>query len=287
MEVSLIILTYNSEKYIDGLLRDLTEKYKKELKNKQIEIIIADNASSDKTVLKAKSFKEVIVVENGGNFGFAKGNNLAAKKAHGNTLIFLNPDTKIIGGNIFNLTEEFRNPDVGVVGGKIQNSSGGRELSCGKEYNWFNILLLSMGLEEVFGVRFAPDRRKEVDFVSGAFLAINRFLYEKVNGFDEHYFMYIEDADLCYRIKKEGFRVIFSEAATIQHVGQGSSNRTFAIINIYKGLLYFQKKHKGILSFKLVRFFLKTKASLLVLCGKVRNNQYLVSTYEEALKATR
>lgn len=286
MEVSLIILTYNSGKYIDDLLQGLIEKYKEEIQEKKLEILVADNNSQDETLKLLKKYKEVRVVENGENLGFAKGNNVVVEQAKGNTLVFLNPDTKVVGGDIFEMVSEFEDPLVGIVGGKIKNYKGSRELSCGKVYTWWSVLLLSLGLEEFVGVRFAPEKRREVDYVSGAFLAINHFLFEQLNGFDEHYFMYIEDADLCFRVKKDGFKVVFSPLATIQHMGQGSSNRTFAVVQIYKGLLYFQKKHMSKASYMFSRFLLQSKAHLLVILGKLSHNQYLVSTYEEALKAT-
>lgn len=270
---------------MDELLSGLVSQYKDALREKKLEILIADNDSQDDTIALAKKFKDITIIENGENVGFAKGNNLAAKKAHGDILVFLNPDTKVVGGDIFDLAQQFEDEKIGVVGGKILNHSGGRELSCGKTYNALNVLLLSAGLEETCGVRFAPDKERDVAFVSGAFLAIRRTLFEKLHGFDEHYFMYIEDADLCFRVKKAGFKVVFSPVATIQHKGQGSSNRTFAVVNIYKGLSYFHKKHMGEASYIFVVFLLKLKAILLVILGKISNNQYLATTYAKAFKA--
>ncbi len=286
MIASIIILTYNSSKYIEHLLESL-QRYNPEIKEKKLGIIIADNGSKDDTVEKAKKFKFAKVIENEGNFGFAKGNNLAAKKANGEFLIFLNPDTKFVSGDIFDLLKEFENPKVGIVGGEILNFKGEREFSAGKTYTLPRVLLLSLGLEERVGVRFSPNKRQEVDHVTGAFLAIRADLFEKLNGFDEHYFMYIEDSDLCFRAKKLGYKVIFSTSATIQHLGQGSSNRKFAVVNIYKGLLYFHKKRMSKLSYFGVLSALRTKAILLVILGKISHNQYLADTYAEALKATR
>ncbi len=285
MNVSIIILTFNSSKYIDELLQSLIQKYKREIKGRQLEIIVADNLSTDDTVKKALCYKEVKVLKTGGNFGYAKGNNIASKQAIGDILVFLNPDTKFVSGDILQLTNEFKDEKVGVVGGEIVNYHGGRELSCGKFYNSFHTLLLSMGLEEFSGVRFAPNRRRAVQFVSGAFLAVKKDLFRKLNGFDENYFMYIEDSDFCFRVKRAGYSIIYSPSATIKHVGQGSSNRTFAVINIYKGLVFFNKKHMSKFSYNFVKILLKTKAAVLVNYGKVSNNQYLVTTYEEAFKA--
>lgn len=277
--ISLIILTYNSSNYIEDLLSDLLQHFAKELKNEDLEIVVADNLSHDDTLKKIERYKDkVTVVNNKGNVGFAKGNNLAVKKAKGDFLLFMNPDARFRGGSIFDLIKVFDDKNIGILGGEIFTFSGKRELSCGKFYGPLNVILLAFGLEEVFGVRFAPRKEKKVDFVSGGFLMIRKSLFDRLNGFDENYFMYIEDSDLCYRAKKIGYTTLFSPLASIKHVGQGSSNRTFAVVNIFKGLIYFNKK-KGMIPYHFVRFLLLLKSNVLVLIGKMMNNKYLTETY--------
>ena len=285
VKLSIIILTYNSSKYIEPLLNSLFKRYSNNINAKELEIIVADNKSLDDTLEKTDKYKEKVrIVENGGNLGYAKGNNLASKKANGEFLVFLNPDAKFIEGDLFDVISLFDDADIGIIGGKIISLDGKKELSCGKFYNPLNILLLTLGLEESLGVRFAPNKKQKVDFVSGGFLFIRRKLFERLNGFDENYFMYVEDSDLCYQAKKKGFKVLYSNKATVQHVGQGSSNRTFAIVNIYKGLLYYSRKNGGKVNYFIVKLMLMIKARLLVLVGRVRNNKYLVDTYTEAMK---
>jgi len=286
VKISIIILTYNSSQYIESLLQSLIKKYSSNINAKELEIIVADNKSLDDTLEKTDKYKEKVrIVENGGNLGYAKGNNLASKKANGEFLVFLNPDAKFIDGNLFDVISLFDDEDIGIIGGKIISLDGKKELSCGKFYNPLNILLLALGLEERLGVRFAPNKKQKVDFVSGGFLFIRKKLFERLNGFDENYFMYVEDSDLCYQAKKRGFKVLYSNKATVQHVGQGSSNRTFAIVNIYKGLLYYSRKNGGKVNYFIVKLMLMIKARLLVLVGRVRNNKYLVDTYTEAMKS--
>ena len=110
-------------------------------------------------------------------------------------------------------------------------------------------------------------------------------VFRNLGGFDENYFMYVEDMDLCLRAKKENYKTYFSPSAIILHKGQGSSSRSFAIKNIYKGLIYFNKKHGNNLSLLLIKSLLVFKASVLVLLGKIINNKYLVLSYKEALKS--
>ena len=286
VKLSIVILTYNSSNYIESLLESLVKKYTKEIQNKKLEIIVADNESLDDTVDIALKFEKFIKLQkNGGNFGYAKGNNLAAKKASGEFILFLNPDAKLIGGDLFDLLQIFDDEKTGVVGGKIVSFSGQEELSCGRFYTPLNVFFLALGLEEKLGRRYSPKKQKIVDFVSGGFLIIEKKLFERLNGFDENYFMYIEDSDICYQVKKKGLKVVFSDKATIQHEGQGSSNRTFAVVNIYKGLVYFNKKNLGKVSYFFTRKILESKALFLVLVGKIMNNKYLVETYGEAQRA--
>lgn len=286
VKISIIVLTYNSSKYIEPLLNSLLKKYSNNINSKELEIIVADNKSLDDTLVKVKKFsKNINIVENGGNFGYAKGNNLGARKAKGDFLVFINPDSKFIDGDLFDVVSLLEDKSIGIVGGKIISLDGKRELSCGRFYNPLNTLFLALGLEENFGVRFAPKKEQDVDFVSGGFLFIRKKLFERLNGFDENYFMYVEDSDLCYQAKKKGFKVLYSNKATVQHVGQGSSNRTFAIVNIYKGLLYYSRKNGGKINYFIVKLMLVIKARVLVLMGRMRNNKYLVDTYTEAIKA--
>lgn len=285
-DISIIILTYNSRRYIGKLLKSLVSKYKTQIDNGSLEVIVADNNSPDNTINKAKETKNVSITNNGDNFGFAKGINLASKKAKGKFLLFINPDSEFLRGDIFLLMQKFDDAEVAVVGGEIVTVKEKKELSAGKFYNLFNTFLLSVGLEEKMGVRFSPNKDRYVDFVSGGFMMARRDVWEKLGGFDEKFFMYIEDMEFCYRVKKQKLKVMFSPVATILHVGQASGSRSFAIVSIYKGLLYFHKKHKGILSYSLVKTMLLFKASVLVLVGKLSNNEYLDKAYSQALRAS-
>lgn len=283
LSVSVIILTYNSASHIEKLIQSLVFRYSKVL-NKELEIIVADNSSSDETLKIARKFDGVKVFENGGNLGFAKGINLAVTRAKGDILIFINPDAVFVDGDIFELAKKI-NEKVAVVGGKIIKTDGSREPSAGKFYNLLNIIFWALGIEEKMGIRFSPMSDKFVDFVSGGFFAVKRSVFNQMGGFDENLFMYVEDMEFCYSVKKGKKEVLFSNVASIRHEGQGSSSKTFAVVNIYKGILYFYKKHMGIIPFVLAAVILKLKAMILVIIGRISNNKYLYTTYREAIKA--
>lgn len=280
-KVSIIILTYNSEESIERLFESII----KFNKGSDYEIIVVDNNSEDETirVVQNSKFK---VIENKENFGFAKGINIGAKEAGGEYLLFINPDTEWNHGSVDDLASLFENDiEVGVIGGKILTKEGKSEKSAGRFLRAFEVFITTLGLDEALGVRFSPNRRQEVDFVSGGLMAVRKDLFKRLGGFDENLFMYIEDMEFCFRIKKRGLKVVFDPEVSMIHESHGSSSRGFAIENIYKGLLYFQKKHGSGLSYQTVKSLFIVKASLLVLIGKIMNNKYLTNTYSKVLKA--
>ena len=234
---TIIILTYNSSRFIEELLKSL-----RDFAN-GAEILLVDNASSDDTVKLAKKFgSEIKIIETGSNLGFAKGNNFGANKATGEYLLFLNPDTSFKNGKLSDMISVFeKNEKAGVVGGKLTGRDGTAEKSAGRFFNLIETLLIVLGLDEALGVRFSPSKLSKVDFVSGGFMMVRSKLFKSLNGFDENFFMYIEDMEFCYRAKKSGFETYFTPDVSISHTGHGSSNRAFAICNIYKGRLLIGK----------------------------------------------
>ncbi len=282
MIISIIILNYKTKELTLLLLDSLFENYRKEIERNKIEIILADNASSDDSVAffkKSKYFSKVKLIENKDNFGFSKGNNIAARNAKGKYLLFLNSDTEVKDRNFLRMTKFLNeNKDIGILGGKLINKDGSKQASCGKFYTPFNLLLMLLGGERFGLLRESPSRIKQVDWVSGACFMIDRSSFEKLKGFDENIFMYIEDMELCYRAKKEGFLTYFYEDIKLIHRQLGSSNRSFAIENIYHGLLYFYKKHMK-KKYLIAYWMLKTKAVLLNFLGK--------ESYEEIIKVFR
>jgi GT2 family glycosyltransferase len=280
-KVSLIILTYNSSNYIVNLLKSITSL------TEDLEILIVDNASMDDTLVLVKSSELKVdkVLKLPKNVGFAAGINSGVKSASGEYLLFINPDSVFEHGQIKEMVSVFeKNADAGVVGGKMLDDSGKPEKSAGRVFNLFETLLLVLGLDEALGARYSPEKIKKVGFVSGGFMMVKKAVFEKLKGFDENFFMYLEDMEFCYRAKKEGFNTYFTPDVVISHAGQGSSNREFAILNIYKGILYFYKKHKSIFEVKFIKLMLKLKAGSVYLLGRIINNSYYTYTYKKALE---
>lgn len=288
-EISIIILTYNSSNHILTCLESLFKFHENSLKEKKLELIIVDNNSTDDTrELIASFLKErqgsdnIKFIQVNSNPGFAAGINSGVKRADGKILLFLNPDSKFVNDSLLEVVRDFEDEKIAIVGGKMVNERE-VEKSAGNFYTLFNILFMSIGLEDAVGIRSAPSIKKEVDYVSGGFMFVGKEVFEELSGFDEKYFMYVEDMDLCFRAKTKGYKVVYDPSINIEHYRHGSSSRSFAVVNIYKGIYYFFKKNKGQFQYLAVRTMLSIKSILVVILGLVLRNGYYIKTYKRTL----
>lgn len=278
--VSLIILSFNTK----TMLQSCLASFYKHIKDAEFEVIVIDNASEDGSAeMVKKEFKKAILIENKENVGFAKGCNQAAKLAKGEYLLFLNSDTELRESSLREAVAILeKREDLAIVGGSLQNQNGTTSRSYGHFLTPFWIFVMLFGIGR-FIDKQSVQGEKLVDWVSGGCMLIKRSLFEKLQGFDEHFFMYIEDMELCYRIKQLGYGIIYYPHFAVIHKAQGSSNRGFAIEHIYKGLLYFYKKHMTISSYQFLRGMLYIKACGAMLIGIITMKKSLVETYKQAI----
>ncbi|MDO8621216.1 MAG: glycosyltransferase family 2 protein [Candidatus Levybacteria bacterium] len=291
VELSIIILNYKTSDLTIACLKSIISKFNKELEFGRFEIIVADNGSKDASVESIKyyvssiKYKNIKILENKENLGFAKGMNKASQNAKGKYLLFLNSDTEMLDKGLTDMIEFLdSNKKVAILGGKFMNKDGSLQPSCGKFYTLFNLFLMLIGTERLGFLRESPSIVKKVDWVSGGFMMVKRDIFKKLGCFDENFFMYMEDMDICYRAKKEGWDTYFFPRACVVHNGHGSSSRTFAIINIYKGILYFYKKHNSYWQYILARTLLTAKAITAIFFGFLTNNIYLKNTYKSVIR---
>jgi len=288
VNLSIIILSYNTKDLTLACLESIKSNYSKELEKKEFEIIVVDNASTDGSSSAISNFQFSVynlkLIQSKENLGFGKGCNLGAKSATGRYLLFLNSDTQVLDNGFLKMIEYLdKNNKVGVLGGKIRNNDGSLQPSAGKFYNLFNLSLMLLGFERLGFLRSSPEKIEKVDWVSGACMMIRKEIFKKLSGFDEELFMYVEDMEICFRAWKLGYETYFYPNIKLSHKSHGSSNRTFAIINIYKGILYFYSKHKTRLEYKIAKALLVFKATTLILVGAVTFNRNLRNRYKEAI----
>ena len=289
MKLSIIVINYNTKDLTLKCIDSIFKEYKKEIENGSFELILIDNASPDGSGKKLldlfKNKNGITFIESKENLGFGGGNNKAAKIARGEYLLFLNSDTEVLDGGLLGMIEFLgKNERTGILGARLENIDGSNQKSAVKFYNLPNLFLMLLGFERFGLLRTSPAKISRVDWVSGASLMIRNDLFEKLGGFDKNLFMYIEDMELCYRAQKANFDVFFYPNIKIVHKELGSGNKTFAILNIYKGILYFYKTHKSVFQYNIARFILRSKAVVLKNVGILTGNKYFIKTYGEALE---
>lgn len=288
MELSIVILSYNTKDLTLRCIESIISQYKKELEMKKIEVIVVDNNSSDDSVstisgLPLKNFSIKLIL-NKENVGFGRGCNIGARAAEGKSILFLNSDTQALDKGFLRMADFLeKNKNIGVLGGKLINSDNTPQSSGGNFYNLWNLLIMLMGGERFGFVRKSAKKKECVDWVSGACMMIKKTLFNNLGGFDEYFFMYIEDMELCFRVRKMGLLTYFYPDIELKHKSLGSSNRTFAIINIYKGILHFYAGHKTYLEYLIAKTLLNTKAVILILIGFLTFNSELRDRYKKAI----
>ena len=280
IKISIIIPSWNTKDLLKNCLKSLGFLY---------EIIVVDNNSTDGTVkMIEKGFPNVLLIKNKKNVGFGAANNQGMRKAKGDYLLLLNSDTIVKNEAPLVMSQYLKkNSDVGVVGPKLLNEDGSLQPSAGPFPN-LKISFIMLFLEHWLGdlVRSSFEKTKEVDWVMGAAFMFKKEILNKVGFMDEGLFMYMDEVEWSFRIKKAGYKVVFNPQVEIIHLGGASSKtgRKGPILNIYRGLIYFYKKHYSGWQLVILKIMLKLKAALSYLLGFVLNNNYLKQTYAQAFK---
>ncbi len=289
MNLSIITLNYNKPQMTLLCIDSIYKNFKKELETGVFEVILVDNGSEKENREKLekeigkRNYKNLLLILNNENAGFSTGCNIGAKKAKGDLFLFLNNDIIVEDRGFLEMSLFFeKTSDASVVGADMKNTDGSRQLSYGNFLDPFQLSLFLLGIEKIgfWGLR-NPSR---VDWVKGSLMMVRRSVFEKLEGFDENIFMYVEDMEFCYRARKNNFFTYFYPSVSATHKDQGSSNRSFAVVNIYKNILYFYKKHKSSFEYNLAKNLLITKAKSLIFLSTITNNSYLKQTYEKALR---
>lgn len=252
--LSVIIISYNTSQMSIECLQSIFEQ----THGIKFEIIVLDNNSSDGSAKAiANNFPQVKLIAHKENLGFAAGNNLAIKKANGEYILLLNPDTLVLDGAIQKLHNFAQsNNDALIWGGRTLFSDKTlNPASCWHKMTLWSVFCRSFGLAwffpkspffntEAYG---GWDRSsiRQVDIVSGCFFMIKHELWGKLDGFSDEFFMYGEEADLCLRAKKMyAANPMVTPDATIIHYGGASDKvRTEKMIRLMKAKNLLMKQH--------------------------------------------
>jgi hypothetical protein len=226
------------------------------------DVVVVDNGSTDGSQqMLAEKYPQVRIIQNEGNLGLGKASNQGIEATQGRYVLLLNNDT-IVKGSSFDAMVDFldQNPRVGAVGGKLLNPDGSIQ-TC---YNYFS----SLGEEFLVATRLGEwirpgypavmsgDEVKSVDWLGSACLMVRRSTLDEVGLLDEGYFIYGDEADLQYRIKKAGWDIYYLPHATTIHYGGRSMDRWPRRKMVYRGKMLFYQKHYGFLRTLLLRLML-------------------------------
>jgi GT2 family glycosyltransferase len=210
---------------------------------------VVDNASSDNSdKMITRDFPRVKLIKSENN-GYGTAANLAIASSSAKYIMLLNSDTLLHPGSIQVLNNYLdQHPQVAIVGPRLLNPDGTRQSSCFPFPAPLSVLLRESSLSKVWPDNLSassPDSDQVVPWVLGAALAIRRLAFESLGGFDRSFFMYYEEVDLCYRLKKSGWQTHFTPAAIVTHVGGASTRqrRTAMVIQLYKSLCHFYQQH--------------------------------------------
>ena len=242
---SFVIVNYQTKEMSAACLDSIF----KNCPRNEFEIILVDNNSGDGSLdyLRGKFKDSVLFIAAQENLGFGKANNLGAQKAKGDYLFFLNSDTVLKGNILTAIGDCFKNDEnIGLVGGRLILPDGREQPHAyGRFPNCFNFIK----------IKFYKNFAAKSQWASGAALVVRKNLFEKMSGFDEKFFMYFEDVDLCLRAYKSGFKTVVCPAANVVHFGgQSPLSDKSRKTRYYQAQDYFVRKHYGAVGFYLMRF---------------------------------
>lgn len=295
VQISIIIVNYNLTESIRTLLNSI----KKYVRGITFEVIVVDNNSPDRSIESIiEEFPEFRFELLNTNLGFGHGNNSGIKLSSGKYILLLNPDTYLIENlplKLFNLAE--KHEEYGVIGPRLIFPDGKFQVSYAKYPNVKQELLTGVGLigvvlTIVYRLKDYFLRHRdfyEVDFVYGSCMFIRRNVFEKIQGFDEEYFLFSEEVDLCYKIKHTaGAKIIYWKGAKLVHeksLVTGKNIPERMRLSYQSKLLFFKKHyskiHLGILRLTIISAFILK--SILVF-RKTENKQGFKEAYRAIIK---
>ncbi|MBP7863499.1 glycosyltransferase family 2 protein [bacterium] len=253
--VSIVIVNWKTP---DLLVACIESIKKNDAGHADFEFLIVDNNSQDGSVeLLSKNFPDIFLLANDENLGFSIACNQVIPKAKGKYVLLLNPDT-LVEDNAISRMAAFLDArkECGAVGPKVLNPDGTLQLACRRSFPslesaFYRVTYLShlFPNNKTFAkynlTHADPDKELEVDALSGSCMMVRKEIIDRIGLLDEDIFMFGEDIDWCWRVKEDGYSVIYFPQSVVYHI-HGASSRLRPIgatINLHKGMEVFYRKH--------------------------------------------
>lgn len=280
VDVSVVVVNWNTRDDLRRCLRSVFD----ETKDVSVEVFVVDNASADGSAAMVRAeFPGVTLIANDTNRGFAAANNQGLALSKGRYALLLNPDTTVVDGAIGRTVRiADADPAIGVLGCQVLLDEREIQKTCFRFSTAFDEFLINTGLDRMVPAAWfggGPsmrtwDRRspRDVEVVSGMYMLVRREAMDQVGFMDDAYFVYAEEADWCYRLRKAGWRCAFTpEARIVHHDGGGKSTsqiRAKMYVQLQKSILIFHRKNLGWLSYATVKsVYVVTNAVRVALFG--------------------
>lgn len=293
--VDILIVNWNSGNLLSECIRSINNAVQNSFNLSRV--VVIDNASNDGSLDNLENINlPLTIIRNAQNLGFAKACNQGAKASEADYLLFLNPDTLLFKNSLsapITFMQEIGNEVIGIIGIQLIDEKNNVSRTCARFPNAFSSVYMSLGLDRLFPKIFPGHfmtewdhkENKVVDQVMGAFFFVRRNLFERLNGFDERFFVYFEDLDFSLRAKKIGYKIYYLSTAQVFHKGGGTSEKVKAerLFYILRSKLLFSKKHFHQFSFLIivaVIFFIEPFVRII---GSVFKNSF--SDVKEIFKA--
>ncbi len=256
-DLTVVIVNWNVRDLLRACLRSVYRSWGEDAAG--LEVLVVDNASTDGSAAMVRAeFPGAVGIENAANVGFTVGNNQAIARAQGRHVLLLNPDTEVLGDALHAMVACLdAHPDAGALGPQLLNPDRTVQSSRRRFPTFRTALLESTILQqwwpdnEVLRRYYVQDRSdaefQDVDWIVGACVLARREALAQVGGLDEGFFMYSEEMDWCYRLKRAGWRVVYLPEAQVVHYGAQSSRQVVAAQHIHfqRSKIRFFRKHWG------------------------------------------
>ncbi|MBK0369931.1 glycosyltransferase family 2 protein [Flavobacterium agrisoli] len=253
MQLSVVILNYNVRYFLELCLISV----EKAIENLEAEIIVVDNNSTDDSCqMMQERFPHIKCIQNQSNAGFPKGNNIGVTHTKGKYLCILNPDTVVAEDTFIKILNFAQNQtDLGIIGCKLIDGTGAflPESKRGIPTPWvaftkvtalYKFFPNSTNFNQYYAQHLSENQSGEVPILVGAFMVMEKKLYNDLNGFDENCFMYADDIDLSYRAllqRKKNY--YFADTSVIHYKGESTLKDASYMLRFQEAMTFFYKKH--------------------------------------------
>jgi GT2 family glycosyltransferase len=237
MKLSIVIICWNDWEIISECLRSIYEG----TRSTECEVIVSDNGSSDGSVrLIRENFPRVRLIQNGANLRFSKANNVGIQASRGEYILILNPDTVIHDGALDSwVAFADAHPEAGAFGCRVLNPDGSYQHPARPFPTIWRAWVAALYLRPLayFSTAFISDTytgwqgetERPIDWQSGCGVMLRADLLKRLGGFDEQFFYYYEEVDLCHRVWDAGYPILYTPEVTITHLGGQSSTKRFPV----------------------------------------------------------